>query len=496
MKRVLASSLVLAVALGCHEPRSVTSPKSPGPAAAILDGAHGGGNTNFFFLPPLVALPTFTGVFNPNLGPLVQICTLTAGACDPTLPVITPGPMSLDATGEHYQVDWNTQATAVSISNTYRIEVFTASALLGFADVQPVSTGSALKNLETGDIVGLVDGRTLPIKVRIETGALCFGFTLCTEQTVVPSTSPQDVVLSPTTAAIEFPGGYFSQTTTVLIAQVADAQCFSPSTPPPPFAAFGCYDFATSPFAGDPLACTAHAGDPTNSTDATTCARLEVCPDLLVSDAEFHVLRLLKSDPGVPATVLKEAPALLITSCPAFGLYGVGPGRHRILDLASMRWRGVVRTLGRLVLPTPLFGANRMTHLGVGGLSGGISNIGWAPLALTGVRLVGGTTLTIGGAGVAAPSTIVNRSDLTLLGVSLQAFVVQGTVSQSAGTTAVFCSDFSGNLAPGTCGSSVGFAVPGGGTFVPGLATARFELHQGATLLDVVTFSVTLTSGL
>jgi len=44
---------------------------------------------------------------------------------------------------------------------------------LGFADIDPVSTGKELKNVQTGEYIGLVDGRTLPIKFRIENGALC-----------------------------------------------------------------------------------------------------------------------------------------------------------------------------------------------------------------------------------------------------------------------------------------------------------------------------------
>ena len=38
--------------------------------------------------------------------------------------------------------------------------------------MQPVSNGGGLKNIETGEVIGLVDNRTLPIEFRIEEGAL------------------------------------------------------------------------------------------------------------------------------------------------------------------------------------------------------------------------------------------------------------------------------------------------------------------------------------
>ena len=104
--------------VGCRDQQSLTSPKPSRISAEILDGAHAGGNPNFFFLPPMVTQPSFSGTFNPNLGPLVQICTLhattTGTACDPTITPINPGPVQV--AGQQYQVNWNTGATNVSTS--------------------------------------------------------------------------------------------------------------------------------------------------------------------------------------------------------------------------------------------------------------------------------------------------------------------------------------------------------------------------------------------
>src|SRR5689334_18536314 len=186
MQRANATYLVLALLVGCRDQAIVTSPATPRISADIQDGAHAGGNPHFFFLPPMVAQPPFSGVPNPNLGPVVQICTLTAtsagAVCDTTIAPIVPG--VVQQLGQQYQVNWNTGATNVSRSSAYRIQVFAANELLGFADVQPITNGRALNNLRTGGIIGLVDGRTLPIRFRVENGALCFGSVDCGEGAV------------------------------------------------------------------------------------------------------------------------------------------------------------------------------------------------------------------------------------------------------------------------------------------------------------------------
>lgn len=60
----------------------------------------------------------------------------------------------------------------LNTTKIYRVSVYAGinGTLLGYADVQPVSSGSGLKNVDTEEYIGLKDGRTLPIKFRIETG--------------------------------------------------------------------------------------------------------------------------------------------------------------------------------------------------------------------------------------------------------------------------------------------------------------------------------------
>ena len=150
-----------------------------GPDFAIQDAAHGSGNGHFFFLPPMVPPPTFGGAFDGSLAPVVEICRWTGGSCaNPMVAEYTTssGPGSetvrLDAGNELYVVDWHTDQFALDVTQTYRIQVSVGSTELGHADVLLARNGAQLKNLTSNTHVRLVNGRTLPIKFRIEVGAL------------------------------------------------------------------------------------------------------------------------------------------------------------------------------------------------------------------------------------------------------------------------------------------------------------------------------------
>lgn len=156
---------------------------SIGPAFAVSDGAHDG-NPDFFFLTPLFndadQSPNFEpAAFNPNLKPTVEICELSASddsrdciAGDP-LERFAPSDVRVSVTDQLYQVDWDTDESNLDLTKLYRISVLIGTRVLGFVDVDPVLSGTEIKNLETGADIPLVDGRTLPIKFRIEGRALC-----------------------------------------------------------------------------------------------------------------------------------------------------------------------------------------------------------------------------------------------------------------------------------------------------------------------------------
>lgn len=68
------------------------------------------------------------------------------------------------------QVNWHTDLSqpALQSGHYYRVSVSVAGSRLGFLDVVALVGGAQVKNYRTGDIVPLVNGRTLPIRFRIE----------------------------------------------------------------------------------------------------------------------------------------------------------------------------------------------------------------------------------------------------------------------------------------------------------------------------------------
>ena len=77
-----------------------------------------------------------------------------------------------DTEEQKYIVDWDTRAVDLDLSRNYRIHVDVSGAELGYADVDVVGDGGELKSVDTGERIGLMDGRTLPIAFRIENGGV------------------------------------------------------------------------------------------------------------------------------------------------------------------------------------------------------------------------------------------------------------------------------------------------------------------------------------
>ena len=183
MKRPVAFLFVVSLTLNCAEQPNAPRPDVPVPAFAISDGAHGG-NSHFYFHPPLVPSPTFSGEFTPTAAPTVRICQLAES--DPTLltaetacaPVVTefgPTQIAVSLENELYQVNWKTgEANGIGFPNLYRIQVFSAAQLLGFRDVAPKDSPTEVpKNPETDAVYAFLNGSTNPIKFRIEKGFFC-----------------------------------------------------------------------------------------------------------------------------------------------------------------------------------------------------------------------------------------------------------------------------------------------------------------------------------
>lgn len=180
MSRFLLVMVAALSATACSE--APTQLPDGVPSLSIEDALHNDGNEHFFWLPPMVSSPTYTGSFDGALSPVVEICEWTGSACvTPPLAEFTtttgPGSETIRVVPEEeqYIVNWHTDEFGLDPAKTYRIMARVDGQELGHADVDVVSNGSQLKNVDTDEYIPLKDGRTLPIKFRIEDGALITG---------------------------------------------------------------------------------------------------------------------------------------------------------------------------------------------------------------------------------------------------------------------------------------------------------------------------------
>ena len=182
MSRVirLCMALVAAGSVSCSG--GDDAPVSSGGQRSISDAAHGGGTPGFAFLPPMVANPHLKGEFEGRIPVTVRIDRLGAGGVVVATYTQTTGAGSemVRVGGDHYIVNWHTRNFPLDLAATYRVRVFvptwTGAALdpvgreLGHADVALVATGGGLRAVDDSQFVGVVNGRTLPIKFRVERG--------------------------------------------------------------------------------------------------------------------------------------------------------------------------------------------------------------------------------------------------------------------------------------------------------------------------------------
>ena len=366
MKRIVLLPLACILFVACQDQRSPTG--LPRLSGLLKDGANNGGNTHFFFLPPLVKQPSFSGVFNPALKPIVVICQLDVGpaplntptGCSPGVAPIDPGPVTADLAGQQYKVNWDTKQSAINPDKFYRIQVFGGAGQadpLGLADVDPVNNGSGLKNVNTNEYIGLVDGRTLPIKFRIERGA--FG-TNCTSDCVEASVSNAGGIVVTNTgfAGASFPSGWLPTAFTNVVVTIervtvsnSDEDVLKRCIPLDRPQAEGCYRFNTSPDVG---------------LFARNDVTVGICFEVPTSDARYAAAQLFSVEEPVgevpEIAPLANAPAPFVT-CEGFA--SAMPRANPFLNFA--------RRLGNWLSPGSLFAA----HVGAGGLTGSFSRIGW-----------------------------------------------------------------------------------------------------------------------
>lgn len=218
----------MTAAVGCRdriEPTGPTRTWSMRSSATISDGAHNQGNDDVFFLPPMVPNPSgaagYGDPFQPGLPVSIKICVVpSADPCTSHVQIFAPDAVKSSSEG-FYNVNWDTKAVGLDPSLTYRIEVWVRSTRVAFADVDVVSSGSQLKNVNTNEFIPLLDGRTLPIKVRIEQGWNCKNNASCVTQEVT-NTPPagQDFTIVKSNDgenAVAFPADWHDGDTPVLV---------------------------------------------------------------------------------------------------------------------------------------------------------------------------------------------------------------------------------------------------------------------------------------
>jgi hypothetical protein len=174
-------ALLLAVG-GCDgDSTAPLAPHAGGePRLAISDAQYDAGVEGFYFLPPMVPAPDYSGTFDGTRTPVADICVLdaTRTACSGTIVKTFNGGSASEAItvnegGESYNAVWTRAALNLSTGNNptfYRLTVSDGATVLGYADLWVVNKQSDLKNMPAG-FVGVVRNRSFQIKFRIEEGA-------------------------------------------------------------------------------------------------------------------------------------------------------------------------------------------------------------------------------------------------------------------------------------------------------------------------------------
>lgn len=202
----------------------------------VSDGSAFGapGNPHFFFLPPIVPAPAYSGTFDGSLLPYLRVEVAgpfadegVATCAGPVHDVLdqTDG-LSVDPVQEHYAIGWSDDG--LQENQVYRLCVrlqpsATLDALLGFRDVQPTQGGGSVAE----DPVYMFNrGSNLQIKLRVELGVL--SAELCRSGTIGPDydctaqilDNNETAVCDNATCALSTPDGGLAEPTLFLIERV------------------------------------------------------------------------------------------------------------------------------------------------------------------------------------------------------------------------------------------------------------------------------------
>jgi len=501
MRQLTPFIAAVVVLSGCRD-NSPLQQNPPTLNALIVDGAHSDGNKDFFFLPPLVSSPAGSlnydaGKFNARLSPFVEVCELNAvdvaslptATCKSSARVFGPARMTLDASNEQYVLNWDTNTSVLIATSFYRIFVRGSSqgTILGSLDVDPVLGG--MKNPKTGDVYVFQDGRTLPIKVRIEQGA--FGSTNSSDavEQVVPNVLPAtglDVTTNTGFAGAHFSNGWLPivngqplDQVVVIIERVAvnnggETRCLNTS-----FEQLeGCYRFRTDPdlhtlVAGTNLlfrvpviagVCFQFPGDVGQSNDY---------PFELYRSEEI-------ADRVIPAQpLLDEVPAPFLR-CDGFGptppSIGAAFRAGRLGDMAKAGWFAVAHAIGRIVQPRALYAVD----LGAGGSTNEFSRFGFVRPASMSVN---------SGNGAIAPAGSTVQASVKLQNNHTHGISEVNETSPVVGQSVTFTVTAGGGTVS-TASCSAGNSCPAVTVAPDGIATVSWTLELGVNTLQVSTDEV------
>jgi hypothetical protein len=172
--RFVCAALLCVPLVACELADTGTDPLDEVPTLRIADAAHNG-DEHFYFLPPLAWQPEYTGDFDATAEPEVTICALNGTGCSGIVSFSTTaesngGMLRAEPVGEFFHVNWHTDRFDLAVNTVYRIGVHVGGVEVGYLEVMLVDNKSKLRSGGRDDVITLVNGRTAPIKFRIEQG--------------------------------------------------------------------------------------------------------------------------------------------------------------------------------------------------------------------------------------------------------------------------------------------------------------------------------------
>lgn len=457
---------VLAFIAACQgtEPTLPNSFTPPPPDLTISDGAHSGGNPDFWFLPPMVPNPAgnpeyLNNAFQADLHPEVEI---TAGAT-----VILPKTPAT-ANGDHYHLNWKVPN---SPTTEYRVTIWVGKTAIGFADLWTSASNAELKNVNTAQYVPLKDGRTLPIKFVIEEYAFCAvaGEGPCASEVVNFATGGKvtlEIEGAPGLSGVEIPPQGAGPTPVITVEPCADGDLNPRVTDLPVFGP--CLTVKSDTDLGEnALASAATVFVCDFSTEVSG-----------LTPAQAGRITLHKYDPGV-LTALPHAPHVCEESHASAGFRGF------LGNLARREFRSAGKQLAAMVSPKPLYARAMMLDVGAGGFTEDFSDFQFAlPSKMTKIAATDEQTALPGSTLPANPTVLVtDLGGVPVAGARVNFAALDGSATPSSSVTGPDGIAYASWTLKGTAGANFltasGRGIASEGTNGPRCDFDPFQAIQG-----------------